>query len=187
MDEAPVVKRGPGRPKKIAVEREPVREPVQTKKWNMRAAPNWETVDPLDRETPDRLFIDPSWIPQGMSLQWVTSEIFGQSQAQRRGMFERTGWTPVHQGDFDGQFDGRFMPKGREGEINVDGLVLMARPKAMTDKAQVLENRKAYEQVAIKEQALRGGDIPITLDARHASATRSNKISKTVERIEIPE
>lgn len=186
MDEAPA-KRGRGRPRKTQVEREVMREPVRTKSWDMKAKPNWETIDPTIEDSPDRLYVDPSLIPEGMSLQWVVDSIFGQEQSQARGTFERTGWTPVHQSDFGGQFDGRFMPKGKEGEINVDGLVLMARPKAMTDKARRAETKRAYEQVAIKEQALRGGDIPITLDSRHPSATNTNKINKSYERIEIPE
>ncbi len=184
MNDTPI-KRGPGRPRKVP--REEMREPIKSTSLNMKAKPNWESIDPHMEDSPDRLYIDKSLIPEGMSLQWVVNEIFGQEQSQHRGTFERTGWTPVHQTDFDGQFDGMFMPKGKEGEINVDGLVLMARPKAMTDKARKLEQKRAYEQVAIKEQALRGGDIPITLDARHPSATGSNKINKSYERIEIPE
>ncbi len=190
MNDTPIVKRGPGRPRKNpapGVEREAVREPVSSKQFKMRAAPNWETMDPSRGDTPDRFHIDPSLIPPGMSAQWVTNSIFGQEQAQHRGKFEQNGWTPVHQDDFDGQFDGMFMPKGKEGEINQDGLVLMMRPKQITEKAQRAEKKRAYEQVAIKEQALRGGDIPVSLDARHESATSTNRINKSYERVEIPD
>src|SRR3954466_12509514 len=58
-EEQIVVKRGPGRPRKIvaaATEREPLREPAKLK---MRAKPNWETMDPADdTENPDRLRIE---------------------------------------------------------------------------------------------------------------------------------
>jgi hypothetical protein len=45
----------------------------------------------------------------------------------------------------------------------------------------------AREQVAIKEAALRYGDLPIALDARHPSAVNSNRINKSFERVEVPE
>jgi hypothetical protein len=183
-------KRGPGRPRKDAgVERDPQRNPddQSPRRFKMRATPNWESFDASSEETPDRLKIDPSLIPDGMSAQWVTDSIYGQSMAQHRAEFERKGWTPIHQDDFDGQFDGMFMPRGAKGEITVDGLVLMMRPKEITDRARFEDRRKAIEQVAIKEQALRGGDLPVSLDARHPSAVNSNRITKSVERIDIPD
>lgn len=188
---APVValKRPRGRPRKNPVEREAPREAMRqdsSKPLRMRAKPNWETMDASGPETPDRFRIDPSLIPDGMSAQWVTNTVFGQEMPHHRADFERGGWTPVHQDDFDGQFDGMFMSRGKEGEINVDGLVLMVRPKEITDKAVRKNKLKAYEQVAIKEQALRGGDLPISLDPSHPSAVRTNKVNRTLERVEIP-
>lgn len=189
MNEIPV-KRPRGRPRKHPLpdmEREPMREPVKTSKLNMRATPNWVDIDPSATDTPDRLRIDPSLIPDGMSAQWVTTTVIGQPVPQHRAEFERKGWTPVHQSDFDGQFDGMFMPRGQEGEINHEGLVLMVRPKEMTRKAELSNKQKAYDQVRIKEQALTGGDLGVTLDSRHQSAIGSNKINKSIERIEIPQ
>ncbi len=185
------IKRGPGRPRKPVVEREPLREAHREnteKPVNMRAKPNWENIDPNASDTPDRLRIDPSLIPEGMSLQWVTSTIYGQETRQRRSGFESKGWTPVHQEDFDGQFDGMFMAKGETSEITVDGLVLMARPEHLTRAAQRRDKLNAMKQVQIKEHALHGGDIGVTaFDAQHPSALRSNKVNKTMERIEVPE
>lgn len=186
MEDTPVVKRPRGRPRKSPVERETPREAVVTNRLKMRAAPNWESVDPEAVDSPDRLRINPDLIPSGMAAMWVTDSVLGQGVPQHRSEFERKGWTPVHQDDFDGQFDGLFMPKGRQGEINLDGLVLMMRPKQMSEKAELADKRKAYEQVAIKEQALTGGDLGTTLDSRHPSATNSNRIKRSVERIEIP-
>lgn len=185
MNDTPV-KRPRGRPRKNPVEREVKREAVVSN-LKMRAAPNWVNVDPEAMDSPDRLRIHEDLIPAGMSAMWVTDSVLGQGVPQHRAEFERKGWTPVHQDDFDGQFNGMFMPKDSPGEINSDGLVLMMRPKAMTDKAERANQRKAYEQVAIKEAALTGGDLGTTLDSRHPSATNSNRIRKTVERIDIPE
>ena len=162
------------------------REPVSSK-HKMKAKPNWEDVDLEAEETPDRLKIADHLIPDGMSLLWVTDSVYGQSMPQHRAKFERMGWTPVHQEDFDGQLNGLFMPAGAEGEIKSDGLVLMARPREMTEAAARKDARKAREQVLIKENALRSGDLPVTLDAAHPSAVQSNRISKSYERISIPD
>ncbi len=175
------IKRPVGRPRKNLEPKQP------PKQFKMRAKPNWENFDPTEDETPDRLRVPPDKVPEGMSLQWVTDSVYGQGVPQQRADVERQGGTPVHQDDFDGQFDGMFMPKGSTGEINVEGLVLMARPREFTHKAKLAEQRKAREQVFIKEQALRGGDIPIPLDPRHPSAISTNRITKTMERIAVPE
>ena len=184
MDE--VIKRGPGRPRKILAAKPEPKEVVPNQ-FKMKAKPNWESFDATAEDSPDKLHINPELVPEGISLQWVTDSVYGQSMSQHRSSFERKGWTPVHQEDFDGVFDGMFMPKGAQGEIMNEGLVLMARPKEFTDKAKLLERRAAVSQVMIKEQALRGGDIPISLDARHSSALNTNKIGKSYERLPIPE
>lgn len=152
----------------------------------MKAKPNWESYDP-SAESEDRLHIDPSKIPAGYDLQWITSTVLGQEFGQLRSRFERSGWTPVHQQDFNGIFDGLFMSAGAQGEINVDGLVLMARPMEFTIRARREEQRKAREVVQIKQQQLTGGDIPgVTLDTRHSSALSTNRINRTIESVEIP-
>lgn len=171
-------KRGPGRPKK---------EEAAPPKHKMKAKPNWEDIDPNIEDTPDRLRIPQEMWPEGMSLQWVTDSVLGQSMGQHRATFERSGWTPVHQSDFDGRFDGMFMQRGAEGEIKYEGMVLMARPMELTLKARREEQRKAREQVQIKEAAWKTGDLPnVTLDSQHKSALQTNKIGRSYERIDVP-
>ena len=178
-----------GRPPKAAgVERDSTHENVARPK--MRAKPNWETMAPEDdSDTPDRLRIPRDQMPEGMDFLWVTDSIYGQPQTQSRAEFEKKGWTPVHPEDFDGQFDGKFTPRGSQTEINVDGTVLMARPLELSQRAKLKDRRAALEQVAVKEQALRGGDIGASLDTNHPSAVNLNRnaIKKSVERISIPE
>jgi len=116
-------------------------------------------------------------VPEGMSYQWVTDSIFGQLQPQRRSRFERKGWMSVPAE----RHDGVWTPRGYKGEINVDGLVLMERPAEYTKMAHDHDKRKAREQVWVKEQQLRGGDVGTTLDSRHQSALKSNRISKSYE------
>lgn len=177
-------KRRPGRPRN-PVSTEPEKVPPKHK---MKAKPNWEDIpEDMSEDTPDRLRVDRALIPEGMDLQWVTTTVYGQPVPQRRADFEKRGWTPVHQEDFDGQFDGMWMPKGAPGEITVDGLVLMARPLELTRRAKIRDKREADSRVHIKEAALMSGDIPgVTLDAQARSAVQSNRINKSFERIEIP-
>lgn len=188
MDEQTTpIKRGPGRPRKNPAPKAEAKQEPKPNKFRMKAAPNWENIDATAEDTPDKLRIDPSLVPEGMSLQWVTSEVFGQADPQHRADFERKGWTPVHQEDFDGRFNGMFMARDALGEIKVHGTVLMARPMELTKRAKLMDRRRAQEQVMIKENELRNGNIPISLDPRHPSAVNTNKINKTMERIEIPE
>ncbi len=165
--------------------------PAPTKaspRYKMKAKPNWDDLDdlPVD-DSPDRLRISPDLIPEGMDALWVTESIYGQPQPQRRAEFEKRGWTPVHQEDFDGQFDGMWMAKGAPGEIKVDGLVLMMRPLELTKKAKRVERVKALERVQIKERELRGGNIPgVTLDSAHPNAVRSNKMNRSLDGAFVP-
>lgn len=188
MEETVVIKRKPGRPKKLEAPSVDNSSLPKPSKFKMKAKPNWVDLDPsaMGDDTPDRLKIAPDMIPDGMSLLWITDSVYGQSMSQHRSVFERKGWTPVHQSDFDGLYDGMFMPKGAEGEILVDGLVLMARPIELTRKAKLADRRRAVEQVQIKEQAWTGGDLPVSLDPRHSSAVNTNKITRSLERLEIP-
>lgn len=158
--------------------------PVKKPLLKMKAKANWEAMDGRD-DAADRFYIPKSMIPEGASLQWVTSQVYGQDQTQHRAEFERKGWTPVHQEDFDGRFNGMFMPKDQDGEINNGGQVLMARPKELTIAAEKKDLHNARQQLAIKEAALRGGDIPgVSLDTSHPSI--HNKVARSWERVAVP-
>lgn len=187
------IKRGPGRPRKYPLPEGAVPKidapssDAAKSKFKMKAKPNWEEIDPFEEETPDKLRIAPELVPEGMALQWVTDSVFGQPMPQHRAQFEKRGWTPVHQEDFDGVFDGMFMPRGSDGEIRMGGMVLMARPKELSDRARLADRKRALEQVNVKEAQLRGGDLSkVTLDASHPSAVRTNRINKSIERIDVP-
>lgn len=158
------------------------------KPLKMRARPNWDDMTPVD-DVPDRLRIPPDMVAKlerdhGMSLQWVTDSVYGKPEPQLRASQEKRGWTPVHAEDFDGMFDGMFTPKGSDGEINMEGLVLMARPVEITRAAQARDRRAAKVPTQIREQQLRGGDLPGVSGANHP--TVRNSINRTRERIEIP-
>lgn len=167
-------KRKRGRPKKV---KDPIREPLREA---MREDASF-VYRPDDDG--DRLYIHPSHIPDGQDYQWITSTIYGQPQTQRLARFQRQGWTPVPAS----RHDGMFMPRGYQGYIEVDGLMLHERSKKISDMAKLHELKKARGQIRAKEVQLLGGDVGTTLDSQHPTALRSNRINKSYEKIPIPE
>jgi len=156
----------------------------------MRARPNWDddTIVGIGEEDADRLRIPPEVVERlardGVALQWITRSVRGQETPQEISKFTKGGWTPVYQSDFDGLLDGMFMPKGLDDVIGVEDAMLVARPMALHQKAKAREERNAREPISIKETELGAGiNVP---GGNHPSATRQNRINRTVERIEIP-
>ena len=135
-------------------------------------------------EESDMLHIPKEIIPDGMRYNWKTMSVLGQQQSRRFGRYQATGWEPVPAS----RHPGLFTPRGFEGEIEYDGLILMEKPEEMYLMTEEREFRKAREQVQAKEQQLRGGDaIKTGFDSKHRSAMRANRVSKSYERIEVPE
>ncbi len=158
------------------------------KRWKMKAAPEgWELDGMPAEESQDRFFIRRDDFPEGMDLQWVTHSVMGMEMPQERRKFENRRWTPVYQEDFDGIFNGRWMPRDAPGEINVDGMVLMARPMEYSIVSRETELRRAREQVRIKEQAWRTGEAINASGATDPSARGYNRINRSYERLDVPE
>ncbi len=134
-------------------------------------------------EESDMLHIPPELVPDGMRYNWKTYSVYGQQQARRYGRYQATGWEPVPAS----RHPGLFTPKGYEGDIEYDGLILMEKPEELCRQTEAREFQKARQQVQAKEQQLRGGDIGSKFDTQHQSARRATKISKAYERIDIPE
>lgn len=156
----------------------------------MKARPNWESDDyvGVGMDGVDRLRIDPEIVQNlyrdGVALQWITKSVRGQETPQELSKFTRGGWTPVHQSDFDGVLDGRFMPKGADEVITVDDCMLVARPVEIHEKAKRAMGREAVRPLQITEEQL-GHGIPNVTGSNHKSV--NNSIKKTMERVEIPE
>lgn len=171
------VKRKRGRPRKNPLPdvRAPLRDALREDMKEFVYRPDDET---------DRLKIPPHMIPQGMDYLWVTASIYGQPQPQRLARFQKQGWVPVPAS----RHDGMFMPKGHDGYIEVDGLILHERPLKISDMARAYELNKARGQIKAKERQLLGGQIDgVSLDTTHQSALKTNRINKTYEEVEIPE
>jgi hypothetical protein len=77
------------------------------------------------------------------------------------------------------------MPLAHKGKtIEVDGMILMERPKELTDEARRVEERRAKAQVRTKEEQLR--ETPAGTLSRDADARIKPKITKSYERMPIP-
>jgi hypothetical protein len=156
----------------------------------MKARPNWDdaTADEVGEESVDRLKIPRDIIDKfardGVALQWITRSVRGQDAPQEVSKFVKGGWTPVHSSDFDGAFDGMFMPKGSDDVVGVDDCMLVARPMEIHKRSKERERHLAAEPLRIKMAELGAGlNIP---GGSHPSAVRQNRINITREGIEVP-
>jgi hypothetical protein len=123
---------------------------------------------------------DKYWAPEppaGWDYQWKTRTIYNQEDPSYQVELIRNGWEPV---PLDRHPE--MMPRGWSGKtIEIGGLVLMERPKVLTDEARLRENRAAFEAVRAKEQQLsstRDGDL---------GKRQVLGFSKTREAIQIPD
>lgn len=167
------------KPKAKAAAPVPTREPL-------RHDPNRDISEYIEEEEGDRLRISKSDYPDGFDLQWVTHSIFGRVESQHRSRFERKGWVPVLNTDFEGKYS-HFVPENHSGEIEVDGLVLMARPKKFSERAKQIDDQAATDKVKIKERQITGGDLEgVKFDTQHPSALGVNRVNRNYEAISVP-
>lgn len=99
----------------------------------------------------DKFYAPPP--PDGFDYQWKMRTVMGEEFYSYQVELLRNGWEPVPLSRHP-----ELMPQGWQGEtIEVEGLVLMERPKVFTDEARAEEARTAREAVMVKEAQLRDG------------------------------
>jgi len=160
----------------------------QKKTWQMRAGNNWSAEGDLPPEAASFPTDIPEEWPEGMALQWITTQVRGQPTPERMIAAQRSGWTPVHNDDFDNWHSrvlgGRFsLDEG--GYIVKDNSLLCALPMPNYQKLKKRDEKAAQDQVTLKQQAFTGGEMNAT-GANHPSAVATNRITRSMERIEIP-
>ena len=114
--------------------------------------------------TADRFFVDPRSIPDGWSYQWKRKSVLGKEDHAYEVEMARIGWEPVPVSRHP-----EMMPKGNYQTIERDGLILMERPKVITDAAYAKDLKAAKNQVRSKEAQLSQtpeGTLPRDEDAR---------------------
>lgn len=106
---------------------------------------------PEGGETRDKFWAPPP--PPGFDYQWKMRTVMGEEFYSYQVELARNGWEPVPLSRHP-----ELMPSNWTGEtIEVEGLVLMERPKVFTDEAREQDARAAREAVLTKEMQLRDG------------------------------
>lgn len=167
----------------IAPSRAPMRPAMREEDPRARAARRAaELRDHLGDEPDgtDEFYIDPHDIPDGWDYEWKAKFVMGQEQATHILALRRAGWEEVPTSRHPS-----YMPMGSDlPYIERKGMVLMERPKEITDEARSRELRKARLQVRHKEEQLNS--------AAGGQFDRSNKdqslvnIRKSYESIPVP-
>lgn len=99
----------------------------------------------------DRFHIPEGIVPDGWSYEWKRKLLVGKPDPSYEVELQRGGWEPV-----PASRHRHLMPaKGTWETIEMDGMVLMERPKEITDERQRANQRAARDQVRAKEAQLR--------------------------------
>jgi len=129
-------------------------------------------------EGSDKFYIDQRMIPDGWDYNWKRKTVYGMEDPAYQVSLARTGWEPVPT-----ERHPTMMPSGNYPVIERDGMVLMARPKVISERFENAEKKKARDQVKIREQSLnQSPDGQFGRDHREVQA----KIKKGYEAIPIP-
>jgi hypothetical protein len=98
----------------------------------------------------DEFYVNPNDIPDGWSYEWKRKSVLGQEDPGYNVAIARAGWEPVPAARHPS-----YMPAGMSsGVIERKGMVLMERPKEITDDARNRDLRAARNQVKQKEDQL---------------------------------
>lgn len=115
----------------------------------------------------DKYYVDPTKIPDGWSYEWRTYTVVGKENPQYQVQMQRAGWRPVPT-----KRHPELMPKDwAEGVILIDGMMLMERPKAITDFQRERDKREAnapIENIRAKLSGVPQGHFPRDADPRTA-------------------
>jgi hypothetical protein len=129
--------------------RNDMREEDPRERAARRAAEVRANVGTMDDGT-DEFYIDPATVPPGWSYEWKRKTNVGAEDPAYQVSLARKGWDPVPASRHPS-----YMPTGSSNAtIERKGMILMERPKELTDEAKGIEYRKARDQVRHKEQQL---------------------------------
>lgn len=159
--------------------RPPMRKEYTLSSAQERTAEILGHISTLD-EGIDEFYIDRSRIPPGWDMEWKTKTVLGAEDPAQMVAYARTGWEPVPAYMFPDM-----MPQGWKGNtIERKGMILMMRPKQLTDMARSVDAKRARDAVRAKEQQLSSApDGQFTRDHSQAKP----KIGKSYEPMPIPQ
>lgn len=120
----------------------------------------------------DKFAIPLEDIPAGWEYEWKRKTLLGKEDPTYDTHLARTGWEPVPTSRHPS-----YMPSnGKYPIIEREGMVLMERPKEISDEARGIERRRARDQIRAKEEQL-GAAPPGTFERDHPSTRPSIKHS----------
>ena len=144
-----------------------------------RAAEVRANIGDMD-EGVDEFRVDMKDIPPGWSYEWKRKTLLNEESVSYQVELARKGWEPVPSNRHP-----QMMPGGSShATIERKGMILMERPKELTDEAKNIELRRARMQMQAKKEQL-GEAKPGQFGRDHASVRP--KISNSYEPIPIPE
>ena len=128
----------------------------------------------------DEFYIDRSKIPPGWDMEWKTKTVLGAEDPAQMVSYARMGWEPVPLHMFP-----EMMPDGWRGNtIERKGMILMMRPKKVTDMVRQADAKRARDAIRAKEAQLASApDGQFTRDHSQAKP----KIGKSYEPMPIPQ
>lgn len=88
----------------------------------------------------DKYFVPPAEIPDSWTYEWKTYTVVGKENPQYMTQLQRNAWSPV-----PAKRHPQLMPRGCDPEsaILIDGMMLMQRPKAITDYQKARDKAEA--------------------------------------------
>lgn len=167
---------------------EPVRRDMRPplREEDPRAAAARRTAEILGHlggisEGTDKFYVSPDMIPDGWTYEWKRRTVMGQEDPAYQVALARTGWEPVPL-----QRHPEMMPVNWKGNtIEVEGMMLMQRPKEITDRIEELDRRAARNQVRTKEQQLATAP-PGTMEKEFSDPRTKPQIKKSYEAMPVP-
>ena len=144
-----------------------------------RSAELRQHLGELDEGT-DEFFIDPSTVPEGWSYEWKRKTVLGAEDPAYTVAVARRGWEAVPSDRHP-----EMMPRGATmATIERKGMVLMERPKDITDEVRLNDRRAARRAIQAKEEQL--GQAPQgQFDRDHP--TIKPRVKKSYEPMPVPE
>jgi len=129
----------------------------------------------------DKFWIDPAIVPDGWTYEWKVRTVLNAENPAHQLELQRRGWSPVPYSRIPEK-----MPAGWKGQtIEMDGMILMERPKEITDEAIQMRQRRARLQVRAKEEQLAAA--PAGQFERSNKDASLVKLRKSYEAMPIPE
>ncbi len=128
----------------------------------------------------DTFYIDPAIVPAGWAYEWKRRLVAGAEDPTYETNLARAGWEPV-----PAYRHPEMMPKGYQGNVERDGMLLMERPTEINEEIKHREYIKAKNQVRQKEDQLNSVE-PGQFERRKSTGESLVKIGRSYEQIPIP-